>query len=196
MDYMSIIAYIPAGRDNRITREQPSRLTGRTDRLNRKAIEEARKVGIPVISSSHGKGYYIAETQGEIDALLRETWARIEELTLKMKHVAAYRQLKPIYDRYQASKDKEKLLRGYEREIILFEAAARECRRLGAVPLPSAERMQAEMDALTARRAALTAERQKARREEQDYAAVRRNVEEFLSPPRQAPARQKDMELE
>ena len=51
-------------------------------------------------------------------------------------------------------------------------------------------------DALTARRAALTAERQKARREEQDYAAVRRNVEEFLSPPRQAPARQKDMELE
>ena len=46
------------------------------------------------------------------------------------------------------------------------------------------------------RRAALTAERQKAQREEQDYAAVRRNVEEFLSPPRQAPARQKDMELE
>ena len=43
---------------------------------------------------------------------------------------------------------------------------------------------------------ALTAERQKARREEQDYAAVRRNVEEFLSPPRQVPARQKDMELE
>ena len=125
-----------------------------------------------------------------------KTRARIEELTLKIKHVAAYRQLKPIYDRYQASKDKEKFLRGYEREIILFEAAARECKRLGAVPLPSAERMQTEMDALTARRAALTAEHQKARREEQDYAAVRRNVEEFLSPPRQAPARQKDMELE
>mgnify|MGYP005873115753 CR=1 FL=1 len=131
-----------------------------------------------------------------LKAELRETGARIEELTLKMKHVAAYRQLKPIYDRYQASKDKEKFLRGYEREIILFEAAARECKRLGAVPLPSAARMQAEMDALTARRAALTAERQKARREEQDYTAVRRNVEEFLSPPRQAPARQKDMELE
>ena len=131
-----------------------------------------------------------------LKAELRETGARIEELTLKMKHVAAYRQLKPIYNRYQASKDKEKFLRGYEREIILFEAAARECKRLGAVPLPSTERMQAEMDALTARRAALTAERQKARREEQDYAAVRRNVEEFLSPLRQAPARQKDMELE
>ena len=127
---------------------------------------------------------------------LRDTGTKIGELALKMKHVGTYRQLKPIYDRYKASRDKEKFLRGHVSEIILFESAARECKRLGAVPLPSTERMQAEMDALTARRAALTAERQKARREEQDYAAVRRNVEEFLSPPRQAPARQKDMELE
>ena len=131
-----------------------------------------------------------------LKADLRDTGARIDELALKMKHVSTYRQLKPIYDRYKVSRDKEKFLRGHESEIILFEAAARECKRLGAVPLPSAERMQTEMDALTARRAALTAERQKARREEQDYAAVRRNVEEFLSPPRQVPARQKDMELE
>lgn len=64
------------------------------------------------------------------------------------------------------------------------------------LPIPAVSGLVAEMDALTARRAALTAERQKARREEQDYAAVRRNVEEFLSPPRQEPARQKDMELE
>ena len=35
-----------------------------------------------------------------LKAELRETGARIEELTLKIKHVAAYRQLKPIYDRY------------------------------------------------------------------------------------------------
>ena len=129
-------------------------------------------------------------------AQIQETSAQLERLALVKKHTETYRRLKPVYDRYQASKDKEKFLRGYEREIILFEAAARECKRLGAVPLPSAARMQAEMDALTARRAALTAERQKARREEQDYTAVRRNVEEFLSPPRQVPARQKDMELE
>lgn len=80
MDYMSIIAYIPAGRENRITREELSRLTGRADRLNRRAIEEARKAGVPVISSSRGKGYYIAETQGETDALLREIWARVRSL--------------------------------------------------------------------------------------------------------------------
>ena len=118
----------------------------------------------------------------------------MDELTLKMKHVATYRRLKPVYDRYKASRDREKFLRGYESEIILFEAAARECRRLGAVPLPSEEKMQVEMDALAARKAAIKAEQQKVRQEEQDYAAVRRNVEEFLAPPRQE--RQKHMELE
>ena len=131
-----------------------------------------------------------------LKAELRETGARIEELTLKMKHIAAYRQLKPIYDRYQASKDKEKFLRGYEREIILFEAAARECKRLGAVPLPATERMQAEMDELNAKKATLKAGLQKAQREERDYAAMRQNVEDFLSSPQPEQEQKKNVELE
>ena len=131
-----------------------------------------------------------------IQAQVQEANAQIERLALVKKQTETYRRLKPVYDRYKAAKDKEKFLRGYESEIILFEAAAREIQRLGTIPLPSVERIKVETEELIARSAALTAERQKARREEQDYAAVRRNVEEFLSPPRQAPARQKDMELE
>ena len=153
--------------------------------------------------TEHGIGSYeelterceaAAASAARLKTELRETGARIDELALKMKHVATYRRLKPVYDRYKASRDREKFLRGYESEIILFEAAARECRRLGAVPLPSEEKMQAEMDALAARKAAIKAEQQRVRQEEQDYAAVRRNVEEFLAPPRQE--RQKHMELE
>ena len=153
--------------------------------------------------TEHGIGSYeelterceaAAASAARLKTELRETGARMDELTLKMKHVATYRRLKPVYDRYKASKDREKFLRGYESEIILFEAAARECRCLGAVPLPSEEKMQAEMDALAARKAALKAEQQKVRQEEQDYAAVRRNVEEFLAPPRQE--REQHMELE
>ena len=109
---------------------------------------------------------------------------------------ARRRQLKPIYDRYKASRDKEKFLRGHESEIILFEAAARECKRLGAVPLPATERMQAEIDELNARKAILKAELQKAQRKEQDYAAMRQNVEDFLSPPQPEQERKKNVELE
>ena len=131
-----------------------------------------------------------------LKANLRDAGAKIDELALKMKHVGTYRQLKPIYDRYKASRDKEKFLRGHESEIILFEAAARECKRLGAVLLPATERMQAEMDELNAKKATLKAELQKAQREERDYAAIRRNVEDFLSPPQPERERKKNVELE
>ena len=132
----------------------------------------------------------------QLKADLRDTVAKIDELALKMKHVGTYRQLKPIYDRYKASRDKEKFLRGHESKIILFEAAARECRRLGAVPLPATERMQSEMDELNARKTMLKAELQKAQREEWDYAAMRQNVEDFLSPPQPEQERKKNVELE
>ena len=54
------------------------------------------------------------------------------------------------------------------------------------------------MDELNARRAALRAELQKAQREERDYAAMRQNVEDFLSPPQQEQEqeRKKNVELE
>ena len=107
--------------------------------------------------TEHGIGSYeelldrceaASASVARLKADLRDTGAKIDELALKMKHVSTYRQLKPIYNRYKASRDKEKFLRGHESEIILFEAAARECKRLGAVPLPATERMQAEMDEL------------------------------------------------
>ena len=92
--------------------------------------------------TEHGIGSYeelldrcesASASVAQLKADLRDTGAKVDELTLKMKHVATYRQLKPIYDRYKASRDKEKFLRGHESEIILFEAAARECKRLGAI---------------------------------------------------------------
>ena len=65
-----------------------------------------------------------------------------------------------------------------------------------ALPLPATERMQAEMDELNAKKATLKAELQKAQREERDYAAIRRNVEDFLSPPQPERERKKNVELE
>ena len=52
------------------------------------------------------------------------------------------------------------------------------------------------MDELNARKTVLKAELQKAQREERDYAAMRRNVEDFLSPPQPEQERKKNVELE
>ena len=84
--------------------------------------------------TEHGIGSY-EELEERCDAVaaasirtresLRDTEQRIADLALLGKQIDTYRKLKPVYDRYKAAKDKEKFLRGFESEIILFEAAAR-----------------------------------------------------------------------
>ena len=80
---------------------------------------------------------------------------------------STYRRLKPLYDRYRHSRDREKFLRGHESGIIIFEAAARELKKLGAVPLPSAESMEKELSELTVQKDALLTEYRTARSEVQ-----------------------------
>ena len=115
-----------------------------------------------------------AAATARVKAGLRTTEKEMERLTLTMKHAATYRRLRPMYDQYRQSRDKEKFLRGHEGEIILFEAAARELKRLDRRTLPATQRLRAEMDELTARKAALQSEYRKAQREEREYDTLAR----------------------
>ena len=117
-------------------------------------------------------------------AEIKRIESRSAELTLVMKHAGTYRQLKPLYDRYRKSNDKEKFLRGHESEIILFEAAARELKRLGAVPLPTTESMKTELANLNAEKERLLAEYKAARAEAQEYETVKQNVDGLLTVPK------------
>ena len=91
---------------------------------------------------------------------------QITDLALLGKQIDTYRRLKPIYDRYKMSKDKEKFLRGFESEIILFEAAARDIKKAGLTKLPSAEKLKEKLDGLAAHKTALQTELRKIQREE------------------------------
>ena len=118
-------------------------------------------------------------------AEIKRIESRSAELTLVMKHAGIYRQLKPLYDRYRKSNDKEKFLRGHESEIILFEAAARELKRLGTVPLPTTESMKTELANLSAEKERLLAEYKTARTEAQEYETVKQNVDALLAVPKE-----------
>lgn len=111
---------------------------------------------------------------------LRDTEQRIADLALLGKQINTYRKLKPVYDRYRVSKDKEKFLRGFESKIILFEAAAREIKKAGLARLPSSEKLKAELDRLAARKTVLQAELRKIQREEKESDALRQNVDVIL----------------
>ena len=123
---------------------------------------------------------------------LRDTEQRIADLALLGKQIDTYRKLKPVYDRYKASKDKEKFLRGFESEIILFEAAAREIKKAGLTKLPSAEKIKAELNELTTRKTALQVELRKVQREEKEYGTLYRNIR-ILSQSKHKP--EKELEL-
>ena len=118
---------------------------------------------------------------------LRDTEQRIADLSLLGKQIDTYRKLKPVYDRYKASKDKEKFLRGFESEIILFEAAAKEVKKAGLTKLPSAEKLKVELDRLTTRKTALQAELRKIQRKENEYDVVLQNVCDLLDSPQLHP---------
>ena len=144
--------------------------------------------------AEHGIGSY-EELEERCDAVaaasirtresLRDMEQRITDLVLLGKQIDTYRKLKPVYDRYKASKDKEKFLRGFESEIILFEAAAREIKKAGLTKLPSAEKLKAELGGLSARKTALQAELRKVQREEKEYDTLRQNVDVLLERPKE-----------
>ena len=137
----------------------------------------------------------VTERRDIAHASIKEIETRTAELSLVMKHAATYRQLKPMYDRYRQSRDKEKFLRGHESEIILFEATARELKKMGAVPLPSTDSIKKELAELTAKKDTLLAEYRTARSEAQEYETIRQNVDALLSVPKEQ-EQQKRHELE
>ena len=120
---------------------------------------------------------------------------RIAELTLIAKYSDTYRKCRSTYDCYKRSGDKEKFLRGHESEIILFEAAARELKRLGAVPLPSVDRVQAELAELTARKNTLYADYSEAKRQIREYETIRQNLD-ILVPAHREQEQQKHQQIE
>lgn len=73
--------YIPAGRDNKISRESLSTCTGLTDRVVRAYISEARARGCAIVGDPEG-GYYMAENEDDVNLLIAELTSRMNKLAL------------------------------------------------------------------------------------------------------------------
>ena len=124
----------------------------------------------------------LTDTRDRSLASIKETESRIADLSLIAKYATTYRKYKPIYDKYKRSPDKEKFLRGHESKIILFEAAARELKRLNAVPLPSADRINAELAELTASKERLYAEYTAAKQQLREFETIKQNIDSLIPP--------------
>ena len=113
---------------------------------------------------------------------VKEVEQRMSDLSLLIKHTTTYRQLKPIYEEYRKSRDKEKYLRGHESEIILFEAAARALKEMQIKKLPDLAALRKEYRSLNDRKTKLYEDYRQAKKQMQEYGVVKKNVDSILYP--------------
>ena len=147
-----------------------------------KTVNFITEHGIDSYEELESKLTALTDTRDRSLASIKETENRIADLSLISKYATTYRKYKPIYDKYKRSPDKEKFLRGHENKIILFEAAVRELKRLNAVPLPSADRINMEMAELTARKEELYAEYNAAKQQLREFETIKQNIDSLIPP--------------
>lgn len=118
-------------------------------------------------------------------AALKDAERRLSDMVLLIKNMETYRAFKPVYDEYKSSRDKEKYLRGHEREIILFEASAKALKAAGVTgKLPDAAKLKEEHARMTGEKEKLYADYDKLKKRLREYDAARQNVDSILSPAR------------
>ena len=101
----------------------------------------------------------LQDSNEQTAAALKTAEHRLPDLALLIKHTATYKELKPLYSEYKKSHDKEKYLRGREREIILFEASARALKAAGVGDkLPDLAKLREEYSRLSEEKNRLYAE--------------------------------------
>ena len=152
--------------------------------------------------TEHGITHY-EQLQGKLDEMMAEQdrllssikakEQRIGEIGLLIKHTSAYREYKPIYERYRKSSDKKKFLRGQESQIILFESAAKALKQMGVQKLPDVATLKKEMDSLTSEKQQEYGAYQKIRAKAKEMETIKRNVYQLLSVP-QKEEREKNQE--
>ena len=81
-DNMEVLKYIPEGRENAISREMLSKVTGMPDRAVRREIRRLRDSGEPILTDTERGGYWLAsgEDYGEMLRYYRTLTAYIRSL--------------------------------------------------------------------------------------------------------------------
>lgn len=142
--------------------------------------------------TDHGIAYYgdleskvagLMEANDKAASALRGVEQRLTDMALLMKNIATYKELKPLYEEYRHSRDKEKYLRGHESEVILFEAAAKALKTAGVSGrLPDVPALKMEYKKLSAEKDRLRTAYDTVKRQMKEYDGIKRNVDSILRP--------------
>ncbi len=77
---MNLLDFIPKGKENAVSRSELAIKTGLDDRTIRNEIKRLVKRGVPILSSSHTRGYWLSDNLDEIESYIKETDNRRKSL--------------------------------------------------------------------------------------------------------------------
>ena len=110
---------------------------------------------------------------------------RLAERVFQIIRTDFFNHFSVVDSEYKKSRDKEKYLRGREREIILFEASARALKAAGVGDkLPDLAKLREEYSRLSEEKDRLYAEYESLKKRMREYDAVKQNIDSILSPNR------------
>ena len=69
-----------SSREEGSTKQELSTSLGTNERQVRGYIRDARKMGVPIVSSSQERGYYIAQTQDDIQKIIADYKSRAKDM--------------------------------------------------------------------------------------------------------------------
>ena len=114
---------------------------------------------------------------------LKDVEARLREVQPLIKNISNYQRLKPVYDAFQKTKDKQSFKAKHEAELVIFEAARSTLIAMqGDEKLPSLKTLQAEQQRLLEEQQRLYNERAKLKKEARMIDTLKANVDDFLKP--------------
>lgn len=88
-EVMAVVAQIPYGRENAISREALGFVTGLSDRVLRKQIEQARRCGYVICNSQDGKGYFWTDDLDDMERQYRQITNRAFSMLVTRKPLRA-----------------------------------------------------------------------------------------------------------
>lgn len=116
-----------------------------------------------------------------IHTRLKTVEEEMNSLSLQIRYLTMYKALKPIYNNYCQSSDKEKFLRGKEGDIILFRLAAKELKRFNGRAKITISEIEKKYKHLSKEKNELYKNYKLERAKEKDYRIIKNNIETLIN---------------
>ncbi len=122
----------------------------------------------------------ITAASTEAAAALKAAERRLAEMSVLIKDVATYKELRPLVQEYQRAADKKQFRRRHEGTLILYEAAAKALKEQGFQKLPDLYALKDEHKLLAEQKDQLQRQYAEAKRQMQEYGIIKQNVDGVL----------------